>query len=170
LAYNVANQINAFHSAGYDEMGAAAGDLLGFSKALVGVAGAAAALTVDAAVAAASRLVAAAAVANGGDNRNARAIAALREQKVLNGNTASLSDSWAELVYRVGRDTKAATDEARSRAQIVAQVDALRDQVSGISLDEEAMNLLKFQRAYEANGFFSAIDRTIALMMKYLGR
>ncbi len=171
LAYEVANQVNTIHSAGYDQSGAAAGNLFAYSSAPVGTTGAAAALMVDSTVAADSRLLSAAAIANGGDNQNARSIAALREQKVLNGNTQSLSDLWGDLVYRVGRDTKTATDEAASGAEVVSQVDALRDQVSGVSLDEEAANLLKFQRAYEANArFFSVIDRTLDLLMTHLGQ
>jgi flagellar hook-associated protein 1 FlgK len=69
-------------------------------------------------------------------------------------------------VYRVGRDAKSALDERDSRQEIVREVDALRDAVSGISLDEEAMNLLKFQRAYEANArFFQIIDQTLETML-----
>jgi flagellar hook-associated protein 1 FlgK len=50
-------------------------------------------------------------------------------------------------------------------------VDALRDQVSGVSLDEEAMHLLKFQRAYEANArFFSVIDQTLEMLLQTVGR
>ena len=57
-------------------------------------------------------------------------------------------------------------DEMKSRREIVAQIDALRDEVSGVSLDEEAMNLLKFQRAYEANArFFTMVDRTIEMLL-----
>ena len=38
----------------------------------------------------------------------------------------------------------------------------LRDQVSGVSLDEEAAQMLRFQRAYEANArFFRVIDQTL---------
>jgi flagellar hook-associated protein 1 FlgK len=171
LAFEVANQVNTIHTAGFDQSGVAAGDLFAFSTAPVGTAGAAAALIVDTAVAADPRLIAAAGVANGGDNQSARAIAGLREARVLNGNTATLSDSWGQLVYRVGRDTKSAKDESASRAAIVAQVDALRDQVSGVSLDEEAMHLLKFQRAYEANArFFSVIDQTIGMLLQSVAR
>ncbi len=169
LAFEVATQVNTIHAAGYDQTGAAAGNLFAFSTPPVGTAGAAAALIVDPAVAADSRLLSAAAVANGGDNQNARAIAGLREQRILNGNTATLADAWGELVYSVARDTKAAKDESASRREIVTQVDALRDEVSGVSLDEEAMHLLKFQRAYEANArFFSVVDQTIEMMLQYL--
>ncbi len=170
-AFEVADQVKKIHTAGFDQTGAAAGDLFAFSTAPVGTAGAAAALIVDTAVAADSRLIAAAGIANGGDNQTARAIVALREQPVLNGNTATLSDAWGQLVYRVARDTKSATDESASRAAIVSQVDSLRDQVSGVSLDEEAMHLLKFQRAFEANArFFSVIDQTIGMLLQSVAR
>ena len=50
---------------------------------------------------------------------------------------------------------------------VVSQIDALRDQVSGVSLDEEATNLLKFQRAYEANAkFFRACDDAINTLLQ----
>ena len=166
LAFEVANQVNTLHTAGFDQTGAAAGDLFDFSPAIAPPTGAAAAIRVVPAVAADARLVAAAGIANGGDNQNARAIAALREELVLNGGTATLSDAWGQLVYRVGRDTRSALQEMKSREEIVAQVDALRDEVSGVSLDEEAMNLLKFQRAYEANArFFTMVDRTIEMLL-----
>jgi flagellar hook-associated protein 1 len=171
LAYEVANQVNTVHGAGFDQSGAAAGNLFAFSTAPAGTAGAALALIVNPTVAADPRLVAAAGIANGGDNQAARAIAALREQPVLNGNTATLSDAWGQLVYRVARDTKGATDESASRKAIVSQVEALRDQVSGVSLDEEAMHLLKFQRAFEANArFFSIIDQTIGMLLQTVAR
>ena len=171
LAYEVANQVNTIHGAGFDQSGAAAANLFAFSTPPVGTAGAALALIVNPTVAADPRLVAAAGIANGGDNQAARDIAALREATVLNGNTATLSDAWGQLVYRVARDTKSATDESASRKAIVDQVESLRDQVSGVSLDEEAMHLLKFQRAFEANArFFSVIDQTIAMLLQSVAR
>ena len=58
-------------------------------------------------------------------------------------------------------------DERDSRTALVTQVDALRDEVSGVSLDEEAMHLLKFQRAYEANArFFRVIDESIQTLLR----
>jgi flagellar hook-associated protein 1 FlgK len=171
LAYDIANEVNTRHTAGYDQTGAAAGDLFEFSPAITPPAGAAAAIRVVPAVAADSRLLSAAGIANGGDNQNARAIAALREQRVLNGSSATLSDAWGEIVYRVARDTKSAADATKNREEVVRQVDALRDEVSGVSLDEEAMQLIKFQRAYEANArFFSVIDQTIEMLLTRLGR
>lgn len=168
LAHAVATQVNTLHAAGYDQTGAAGGT---FFTAPAAVAGAAAALTVRPAVSADARLIAAGATAAAGDNTTARAIADLRQDLVMNGNTATLGDVWGQLVYRVARDTKSAADERDSREEIVRQVDALRDAVSGVSLDEEAMWLLKFQRAYEANArFFQAIDRTLETLIGMTGR
>jgi flagellar hook-associated protein 1 FlgK len=168
LAYSVASEVNAIHQAGYDQTGALAGS---FFTPPATVAGAAAGMTVRSALAADRRLVSAGATAEAGNNDTARAIAALREATVLNGNTATFAEGWGQIVYRVGRDTKTAADERDSRAEIVRQVDALRDAVSGVSLDEEAMNLLKFQRAYEANArFFQVIDSTLETLLALSGR
>jgi len=166
LAFAVATEVNTRHAAGYDQTGATGGDFFAFSTAPVGTTGAAAALMVRSAVAADARLIAAGTSAAPGDNGAARNIANLSQTKVLTGNTATLADGWGQIVYRVARDTKSAADERDSRKEIVRQIDALRDAVSGVSLDEEAMQLMKFQRAYEANArFFQVIDRTLETLL-----
>jgi flagellar hook-associated protein 1 FlgK len=126
-------------------------------------------LIVDPAVAADPRKIAAASIADEGDNQTARAIAALRDARILNSGTATFTDVWSQMVYTVGRDSKDAEDSQITREEIVRQVDRLRDQVSGVSLDEEAANLLKFQRAYEANArFFRACEDTIDVLLQNL--
>ena len=169
LAYEVANNVNALHAAGVGGDGLTGRNLFTFTPAIVGSAGAAGALTVDPTVAGNPNFVAAAGPgAPVGDNATARDIAALRHAKVV-GGTATLHDTWGQLVYRVGRDSQTAKNEQHSREEIVTQVDALRDQVSGVSLDEEAVNLVKFQKAYEANArFFRAIDSTLDALLGIL--
>ena len=166
IAYETALQVNALHSAGFDLDGNAAGDFFGFPPAIVDSTGAAAAMTLDTDIATDPRRIAAAGMAAPGDNQNARAIAALRNAQVLEGDTATLSQGWGDLVYRVGGDTRYAGDEQRSRGEIVRQIDALRDEVAGVSLDEEAMHLLKFQRAYEAVAhFFRTVDQSLDTLL-----
>jgi len=166
LAYEFATQVNTLHAAGVGADGGTGRDFFAFSPAIVGPAGAAGALVVDSTVAADPDLVAAAGAGGPvGDNASARAIAALRHAQVV-GGSATFAEAWGQLVYRTGRDSQTARNEQQGRKDIVNQVDALRDQVSGISLDEEAMNLLKFQKAYEANArFFRAIDMTLDTLM-----
>ena len=171
LAAELVTEVNALHAAGYDLNGATGQNFFGYSTAPVGTTGAARYIQLDPALAADAGRLAAAGVAEAGDNTTARALAALRDARVLDGNTATLADGWSRLVYRIGRDTQAAIDEQTSREEIVKQVDFMRDQVSGISLDEEAMWMLKFQRAYEANArFFSAVDRLLDTLLQSLGR
>jgi flagellar hook-associated protein 1 FlgK len=171
LASDTAQQVNTLHAAGFDLNGAAGVNFFNYSTPIVGVAGAAAAIRVNPAIVADNRLIAAAGVAQAGDNGAAKAIAGLRTQRVLNGGTATLTDSWSTLVYQVGSDSQAASDARDARTDIVREVDALRDQVAGVSLDEEALNMLKFQRAYEANArFFSAVDRMLDTLVNGMVR
>lgn len=168
LAYTVVQQVNTLHDAGRDLDGNDAGV---FFNALGSSAGAASAIAVSAAVAGNSRLLAAANTAASGDNGAARAIAALRDARVLDSNVATFGDYWGQIVYRVGSDSRAAQAEYRSRGEIVRQVEALRDAVSGVSLDEEATSMMKFQRAYEANArFFRTVDEVLDTLLNALTR
>ncbi len=90
---------------------------------------------------------------------------------MFDGNTATLLEGWSRFVYRVGRDTQSAIDGQSSRAAVVRQVDALRDSVSGVSLDEEAMMMMRYQRAYEANArYFRVIDEALETLFAAVGR
>ena len=60
--------------------------------------------------------------------------------------------------------------EGSVRAEVVQQIDNLRDAVSGVSLDEEAASMMRFQRAYEANArFFTTVNQTLDVLLN-LGR
>jgi len=161
LAYGVATAVNTVHATGYDLTGASGGALFVRPGA---VAGAAAALTVNAAVVANPSLLAAAAVASPGDNGVARQLANLRDGAIVNGTTPAAA--WTSLVYRVGADVNRAETERDSRTELVQQIELLRDSVSGVSIDEEAAMMMRFQRAYEANArFFTVIDETIETLL-----
>jgi flagellar hook-associated protein 1 len=168
LAYTLAGQVNALHQGGFDLSGAAG---LAFFAPLASSAGAASALAVNASVSADPNLVVAAGVAAAGDNQVARQIADLRDARLMFGGTATLHDAWGRLVYEAGSDTQVARLEQRTRGEIVLQVEMLRESVSGVSLDEEAANMIRFQRAYEANAtFFSTVDQVIGTLIQMVGR
>ncbi len=171
LAAAIVTEVNTAHAAGFDQLGNAGGAFLSYSNAPTGVAGAARYMRLDPAIAADGRLIAAAGVAAAGDNTNALALARLGDARIFDGNTATFVDGWSRLVYRVGRDAQQAADGRDSRADVVRQVDALRDQASGVSLDEEAMMMLKYQRAYEANArYFRVIDEALDELFSAVGR
>lgn len=163
LAVDLTSQVNALHQAGFDATGAAAG---AFFTPLGGVAGAAALFSVDAAVAANTQLVAASGTGAVGDNATARAIAGLRNSRIVNGGTSTPNEAWGLVAYRIGADVAAAKSSSAAHADVVAQLQRLRDQTSGVSMDEEAANLMRFQRAYEANArYFTTIMDTLDVLM-----
>ncbi len=85
-----------------------------------------------------------------GDNSNALALAALQAQKVLGGSTESFQLAYAKLVSEVGVGTREAKVNANAQRALLDRAVESQQSVSGVNLDEEAANLLKFQQAYQA--------------------
>lgn len=167
IAYGVAQEVNTLHQAGFDLNGNPG---VAFFTPPAAVAGAAAALAVNPALTGNPSLVAASQSGAAGDNGIARQIAALRDQPTLLGGTASFTEGWAQLAYRVGADVDTARAQQQSKGEMSDQLARLRDQVSGVSLDEEAASMIKFQRAYEANAkYFSAVDEMLLTLMRTVG-
>ncbi len=85
-----------------------------------------------------------------GDNSNALALAALQSQKALGGSTESFQSAYAKLVSEVGVGTREARVNANAQRALLDRAVESQQAVSGVNLDEEAANLLKFQQAYQA--------------------
>jgi flagellar hook-associated protein 1 FlgK len=163
LAYSVATAANGVHAGGADSYGNPGGDLFDVP---VTEDGAAAALQVRAAVSADAGLIVA-----GGASANdvARAMAALRDEPLV-GGTSTATDYWGQIVYRVGGDSASASRVQDGRQQVVTQLQRLREAASGVSLDEEAASLMRYQRAYEANArYFTVVNDVLEILMG-LGR
>jgi flagellar hook-associated protein 1 FlgK len=92
--------------------------------------------------------LAAASVGAAGGNGNALALSAIGNTPTLNGFT--FTAFYGNLSATVGRDVASATDSQTVQAQLLAQAQAQRTSLSGVSLDEEAVRLVEFQRAYQA--------------------
>jgi flagellar hook-associated protein 1 FlgK len=85
-----------------------------------------------------------------GDNRNALALANALQKPVLNNGTASLSAGIGQFVGSIGVATHQSQVNRDAQSAILDQNVAAQDSVSGVNLDEEAANLLKYQQAYQA--------------------
>ncbi len=85
-----------------------------------------------------------------GDNGNMQQIAALQTQMTLAGGTATFQDAYGQIVADVGGKTQAASVNRDALNALLQQATEARDAVSGVNLDEEAANMLKFQQAYQA--------------------
>jgi len=71
------------------------------------------------------------------------------EQPVAGGKNPT--EFYSELVFKVGSDVSNAEAEADASAMILRQLEDQRGGISGVSLDEEAANLIRYQRAFEAS-------------------
>ena len=91
-----------------------------------------------------------------GNNQNILAINALQTSKVLfqsNGASGvSVSDGFNQLVSKIGNKTRELTVSNEARQTVLGQVMESRDALSGVNMDEEAANLIKYQQAYQASG------------------
>jgi flagellar hook-associated protein 1 FlgK len=87
-----------------------------------------------------------------GDNRNAVLMSGLGNVKVdyLN-NGATIPDFIAGMIGQIGSETKGVDLDLKHQKVIVDNLETRRQGVSGVSLDEEMTNLIKFQRAFEAS-------------------
>jgi len=84
-----------------------------------------------------------------GDNRNALALAAL-EGTAVGSEGLTVAAWYQKLVSDLGLEAQQAASQKSFYQGLVEQLTQMRDAVSGVSLDEELTNLVKFQRAYQA--------------------
>ncbi len=90
--------------------------------------------------------------ANGtGDNLNALKLAELQTAKVLAEQTTSYTEAYSRLVSRVGSKTHELDINGKSQQLLLDQSVAREEQISGVNLDEEAANLMRYQNLYQAN-------------------
>jgi flagellar hook-associated protein 1 FlgK len=82
------------------------------------------------------------------DNRNARALQALGDARLVEG--ASVIDRYAELVGDVGTRAQSASASADMSKRLFEDAELSRNELSGVNLDEEAARLLQYQQAYQA--------------------
>ncbi len=144
LAAGLATAVNTVHRGGYDLNGVAGTDL--FVPPPAGIQGAAGGLQVQISEPA---WLAASSDQSAGSNGNLTLLLGIRNQAVVSGQTPL--DFYANTVFTIGNDvaTTSAAEEASSL--ILQQLQNQRSSISGVSLDEEAANLLRYQRAFEAS-------------------
>lgn len=87
---------------------------------------------------------------NSSDNTNARALAQLDDALALRGGLGALNGELRALVTSVGAAAQGAEFSLQAQQAIQTQLEADRATTSGVNLDEEAANLVRFQQAYQA--------------------
>ncbi|WON73592.1 flagellar hook-associated protein FlgK [Nitrosospira sp. Is2] len=84
------------------------------------------------------------------DNRNALLLGALQTSNTMAGGTANYQGAYGQLVSLVGNKTRELEVTSESQAALLSQTKAVQQSESGVNLDEEAANLLRYQQAYQA--------------------
>ena len=94
-----------------------------------------------------------------GDNRNALALAALRDEANANLNGLSITRAWSHEVETIGTQLAQAQDQQAAASVVRDNLNARQAAISGVNADEETINLLSYQRAYQASArFITVVD------------
>lgn len=104
-----------------------------------------------------------------GDATIATQIAALQETPPT-GSTSTLQDQYGQMISQLGVDSQQAQQSVTTGGLVLQQLNAHQSSVSGVSLDEEASNLIQYQSAYQAAArVISIMDQSISDMIQHLG-
>lgn len=104
------------------------------------------------------------------DGRNALLLASLQTQNTMAGGTTSYQGAYGQLVSYVGNKTRELEVTSQAQTSMVEQSIQAQQSFSGVNLDEEAANLLRYQRAYQAAGKALQIANSLFDTLLSLGR
>ena len=135
------------------------------------VAGAATTIEVSPMIMGDVALIAAGRSTGPGDNSNTLELAQLRNAPVLGTNTsATLEEFLQTTIISLGFTTRQAIDRVDIQIGVVSGVANLRDSISGVSLDEEAVNIIRAQQAFEASArFVAAVSDVLDILLTQVG-
>lgn len=105
-----------------------------------------------------------------GNAEQALAIANVRYGLTMNGGTASIGDFYNAMVARIGGRARQATTTETNQTAVLDTIDRQRQQVSQVSLDEEAASLIKYQQSYNAAArAMTAVDQMLDRIINNMG-
>jgi flagellar hook-associated protein 1 FlgK len=149
MAYTISASVNEIHKQGYTPSGVK--DIL-FFKPMAQKERAAEFLSLSDEIQDSIDNIATAAIPEApGDNRIAIAISRLQNQKMMNNGYSSADEWYNSIVSDVGVATSKNRFVLNQQKDIMNQLNKVRDQISGVSIDEETTNLLQFQHAFDAS-------------------
>lgn len=107
---------------------------------------------------------------NAGDGRAAVEIASIRNTKVMIGHERTLDDYFADSVTNVGLKGEQAENNLNSHMAVMNDLRTMRDSISGVNIDEELSDIIKFQHGYNAAAKFVTVwDSLIDTVINRLG-
>ncbi len=101
-----------------------------------------------------------------GDNRNALALAALRDQPNASLNGLSINQHWTRHIEDVSVRLSQAREQVEADGVVRENLQVQQAAVSGVNADEETINLIQYQRAFQANArFISVVDELMQTLV-----
>jgi flagellar hook-associated protein 1 FlgK len=141
LASGLATALNSANAAGFD-LNANVGGVL-----FTPVVGTGSAANISVAITDPA-LIAASSDGSAGSNGNLANLSAVQSQAIISGTTPTTY--YSNIVFSVGNDVSNGTAELKSSQMVLQQLQDQRGSISGVSLDEEAANMTRYQQAYDA--------------------
>lgn len=160
LAQELVERVNTIHRAGYGLDGSTNNRLLEGTNALN--------LRVSADITDINRIAAGATNAPG-DGNNALMLSRLRMQNFASLDNKTIPDFYSAIVAELGQHTRSASIGRENSKILMQNLQAERESVSGVNVDEEMSNLLRYQRSYQAAAqLVSIMDATIVDLLAAL--
>jgi flagellar hook-associated protein 1 FlgK len=108
--------------------------------------------------------------AESGDGRAAGEIASLRNSPVMIGRSRTFDDYFAESVTNVALKSEQAKLQMDTQNAIMSDLRNLRQSISGVNIDEELADIIKFQHGYNAAAkFISVVDELLDTIINRMG-
>lgn len=105
--------------------------------------------------------------ANPGNGDAALAIAAIRNTVVMVGRLGTFDDYFADSVGRIGLLGEQSGRALETQSQIMKQLNDMRQSVSGVNMDEELANMIKYQHGYQAAArFVTTVNSMLDILMR----
>lgn len=109
-------------------------------------------------------------VRNAGDGTVAFAIASIRNNPVMIGKSHTFDEYFADSVTNIGLKAEQAEISLMSQNTIMADLRNMRDSISGVNIDEELADILKFQHGYNAAArYITVVDELLDTIINRLG-
>lgn len=143
LAASLVQQTNQQHQLGYDMGHNLGGNFFDETKTE------ARDIAVDASIIADVNRIAASETVDG-DGNNALYIGRLRDSLLMNGNTSTFNGYYASLIGQIGQDVASSERALEHHTDLMDQLTLKKESISGVSVDEEMVNLIKYQTGYHA--------------------
>lgn len=118
-------------------------------------------MSVNSTVSSNPQLLAAAQNGDPGDNKTAVAISNLASQPVVALNGQTLNDNYQSMINGVATQLATATSDSQAAQSVQQSLQAQRDSVSGVSIDDQAIQLMKQQQAYQGAAQLISVVNTL---------